>query len=145
MVPFNMTTKNNRPNTVCFVRMRTCLVCIELTWGVRTQTRQRQTTQNTQDMTTGGCAKMCAGYLTLSVANTAYCRVIDELLICTYLERRSQDRAVGIAPGYGLDDRGVGVRVPVGSRIFCSPRRSDRLWSPPNLLSDGYRKIFSRE
>jgi hypothetical protein len=28
--------------------------------------------------------------------------------------------------GYGLDDRGVGVRVPVGSRIFSSPRRSDR-------------------
>jgi hypothetical protein len=24
----------------------------------------------------------------------------------------------GIATGYGLDDRGVGVRVPVGSRIF---------------------------
>jgi hypothetical protein len=26
--------------------------------------------------------------------------------------------AVGIATGYGLDDRGVGVRVPVGSRIL---------------------------
>jgi hypothetical protein len=31
---------------------------------------------------------------------------------------RSRDIAVGIATGYGLDDRGVGVRVPVGSRIF---------------------------
>jgi hypothetical protein len=30
---------------------------------------------------------------------------------------RSQDSVVGIATGYGLDDRGVGVRVPVGSRI----------------------------
>jgi hypothetical protein len=30
----------------------------------------------------------------------------------------SRDSAVGIATGYGLDDRGVGVRVPVGSRIF---------------------------
>jgi hypothetical protein len=30
-------------------------------------------------------------------------------------ERR--DSVVGIAIGYGLDDRGVGVRVPVGSRI----------------------------
>jgi hypothetical protein len=29
--------------------------------------------------------------------------------------------------GYGLDDRGVGVRVPAGSRIFSSPRRSERL------------------
>jgi hypothetical protein len=27
--------------------------------------------------------------------------------------------AVGIATVYGLVDRGVGVRVPVGSRIFC--------------------------
>jgi hypothetical protein len=29
----------------------------------------------------------------------------------------NRDNAVGIATGYGLDDRGVGVRVPVGSRI----------------------------
>jgi hypothetical protein len=27
---------------------------------------------------------------------------------------------VGIATGYGLDDQGVGVRVPVGSRILFS-------------------------
>jgi hypothetical protein len=32
-----------------------------------------------------------------------------------------QDRAVGIAIGYELDDRGVWVRVPVGSRIIFSP------------------------
>jgi hypothetical protein len=31
---------------------------------------------------------------------------------------RSQDSIVGIAPGYGLDDQGVEVRVPVWSRIF---------------------------
>jgi hypothetical protein len=31
------------------------------------------------------------------------------------------------------------VRVPVGSRIFTSPCRPDRLWGPPNLLSNGYR------
>jgi hypothetical protein len=33
----------------------------------------------------------------------------------------------GIAISYGLDDLGVGVRVPVGSRIFSSPDRPDRL------------------
>jgi hypothetical protein len=37
------------------------------------------------------------------------------------------DSAVGIATGYGLDERGVGVRVPVGSRIFSFPNRPDRL------------------
>jgi hypothetical protein len=30
---------------------------------------------------------------------------------------RSSDGVVGIATGYGLDDREVGVQVPVGSRI----------------------------
>jgi hypothetical protein len=45
----------------------------------------------------------------------------------------------GVASRYGLDDSGVGVRVPVGSRIFSSPRHPDRLWGSPNLLSNGYQ------
>jgi hypothetical protein len=32
----------------------------------------------------------------------------------------SWDSVVGITIGYGLGDRGVGVRVPVGSRIFST-------------------------
>jgi hypothetical protein len=40
---------------------------------------------------------------------------------------RRRDGAVGIAVGYGLDDRGVGVLVPLGSRIFSSPCCPDRL------------------
>jgi hypothetical protein len=59
-----------------------------------------------------------------------------------YTIRRSQDKVVGIATGYGLDDRVVGVRVPVGQKIFSSPRRPDRLWGPPILLSNGYRELF---
>jgi hypothetical protein len=43
-----------------------------------------------------------------------------------------------------LDDRGIGVRVPVGSRISTSPYRPDRLCGPPNLLSNGYRGLFPR-
>jgi hypothetical protein len=50
---------------------------------------------------------------------------------------------VGIVTGYGLDDRGVGVWVPVKSRIFSSPHCPDRLWGPPNL-SNGYRGLFRR-
>jgi hypothetical protein len=38
---------------------------------------------------------------------------------------KSRDSVVGIATGYGLDDQGIGVRVPVGARIFSSPRRPD--------------------
>jgi hypothetical protein len=49
--------------------------------------------------------------------------------------------AVGIVTGYWLDDRGIGVRVPVVPRIFTSPYRPDRYWSPPSLLSNGYRRV----
>jgi hypothetical protein len=45
---------------------------------------------------------------------------------------RRRDSSVGVATGYRLDDQGVGVRVPVGSRFFSSPRRPDRFWGPPN-------------
>jgi hypothetical protein len=44
-----------------------------------------------------------------------------------YIFKPIRDSVFGIAAGYGLDDRGVGVRVPVESRFFCSPRRPDRL------------------
>jgi hypothetical protein len=57
---------------------------------------------------------------------------------------RSQDSVVGIAISYGLDDREVGVRVPVELRIFSSPDRPDRLWGPLNLLSNGYSWLFPR-
>jgi hypothetical protein len=51
--------------------------------------------------------------------------------------KASRDSTVGIATGYGLDGRGIGIRVPVGSRISSSPRRPDRFWGPPNPLSSG--------
>jgi hypothetical protein len=61
----------------------------------------------------------------------------------TYLVFGIQDNAVGIATGYGLDDRGVGIRVPVGPRIFSSLCRPDWLWGPPSFLSNGYRELFA--
>jgi hypothetical protein len=54
---------------------------------------------------------------------------------------RSLGSAVGIAIGYGLDGRGVGVRVPVRARFFFSPQRPDKLWGPLSLLSKGYRGV----
>jgi hypothetical protein len=61
---------------------------------------------------------------------------------------RNRESAVGIATGSGLDDRGPEVRVPVGSRIFSSPRRPDRLWGStqppiqwvPRALSPGVKR-----
>jgi hypothetical protein len=55
----------------------------------------------------------------------------------------SRDSVVHIKTGYWLDDRGVGVRVSVGSRIFSSPRRPDWLWGPTSLLLNAYRGALS--
>jgi hypothetical protein len=62
-----------------------------------------------------------------------------------YVTIKSRDSADGIATAYGLDDRGVGVGVPVGLRIFTFPSRPDRLRGPPKLLLHGYRGLFPRE
>jgi hypothetical protein len=44
------------------------------------------------------------------------------------IEFNEPESAVGIATGYGLDDRGFGVPVAVGSRTFSSPSHPDWLW-----------------
>jgi hypothetical protein len=59
-----------------------------------------------------------------------------ELFVCGL---RSRDSVVGTATGYGLYDRGGGVRVPAKSRIFSLSYRQERLWGPHILLSNGYR------
>jgi hypothetical protein len=61
------------------------------------------------------------------------------VLLETHTLNGRRDSVVGIANSYGLVDRGVGVRVQVGSRIFSSQNRPGRFWGPPNLLTNGYR------
>jgi hypothetical protein len=51
----------------------------------------------------------------------------------------------GIATGYGLDDRGVGVRVPVGSRILFTSSTPDLGFTQPiqwvpGALSPGVKR-----
>jgi hypothetical protein len=52
----------------------------------------------------------------------------------------SRDSSIDIATGYGLDERRVGVRAPVGSKTFSSPRRPDRLSGPPGALLPGIKQ-----
>jgi hypothetical protein len=49
------------------------------------------------------------------------------------------DSSVGMALGYGLDDRGSGFRFSTETGNFSLPPRPERLWDPPSLLSNGYR------
>jgi hypothetical protein len=62
--------------------------------------------------------------------------------------RRGRDSAVGIATRYGVDNRGVGVRVPVGSNIFLFSTSSRPVPGPtqphiqwvPGALSPGVKR-----
>jgi hypothetical protein len=54
--------------------------------------------------------------------------------------KKKLDIVVGIATGYRPHDQGVGVRAPVGVRIFTSPGHPDEFWGPPNLLSTGVKR-----
>jgi hypothetical protein len=56
---------------------------------------------------------------------------VETLKIAYFSSIESRGSVVGIATGYELDDRGVRIRVPVGSSIFTSPYHSDRPWDLP--------------
>jgi hypothetical protein len=55
--------------------------------------------------------------ISLSVTETIAVEFSGLKSVTKKLVVRSRDSVVGIETGYGLDYRGVGVRVPIGSRI----------------------------
>jgi hypothetical protein len=57
-----------------------------------------------------------------------------------YWNLTERNFGAGIATVYGLDGRGVRVRIPVGVRFFSPPRHPDR--GPPSLLSNRYGGLF---
>ena len=52
----------------------------------------------------------------------------------------SWSRVVGIATR--LQIRRFGVRIPVETSLFSSPKRPDRLWGPPSFVFNEYRRSF---
>jgi hypothetical protein len=60
---------------------------------------------------------------------------------CVHRLHKNRDSSVGIALGYGLDDRGS---IPGECwEFFSKPPRPERLWGPPSLLSNGYPGALS--
>jgi hypothetical protein len=61
---------------------------------------------------------------------------------CLGLVRESRESSVGIALGFGLDDRDSGVRFPAGTGNFYLHHRVQNGSGPPNLLSNWYQGLF---
>jgi hypothetical protein len=73
-------------------------------------------------------------FLTIMQTCNPWRMCLSRLYCLTSQSGGRRDSSVGIDTDCRLDDRGVGVRVSVRSRIFSSSRHPDRLWGPPNLL-----------
>jgi hypothetical protein len=71
----------------------------------------------------------------LSEVMVLICHVCFILFLFSPYAAKSRDSPVGVALGYGLDDRGYRVRFPEGAgNFFSSPPRPERLWGPPKPL-----------
>jgi hypothetical protein len=77
------------------------------------------------------CCRLLAGYLP------------GLLFDLEHGSNRSQDSAVSIVTGYGLDSQGVRVQVWVVARIFSSPHCPHWFCSPPSLIFRGVLEDLS--
>jgi hypothetical protein len=95
----------------------------------------------------GGGSNFALGFITvcqeiiLAISSGLSLDTITKLQYIYIYISHNRVTAVGIATGYGLDDNGVGIWVPVEVRIFTSPR-PDWLWGPASLLFNGYGGPF---
>jgi hypothetical protein len=66
----------------------------------------------------------------------------NSIILLIYHRHKNRDSAVGIATSYGLDDRRVGVRVPVRSRIFLLSKssRPDTIPFVPGAIYPGVKR-----
>jgi hypothetical protein len=71
-------------------------------------------------------------------------RIKLSLYLIKYDDPKEPRSVVGIATAYGLDNRGIEIRVRIRSRIFISPCHPDRFWDPTNILANGHRVLFLR-
>jgi hypothetical protein len=102
------------------------------------------------------CSNLCTGFLLKSrklLRNSPFFYGVAWKLLniskfsCITSIRRSRDSSVGITTGYGLDDRGVGVRVPVVKNFYFSTLSRPALGSTqppiqwvPGALSAGVKR-----
>jgi hypothetical protein len=83
------------------------------------------------------------GMIEIMISIAVHTRSCWTNLIFTYIQAASRDSTFCIATGYGLDDQGVGIRVPLGARIFISPYRPYWLWGHPASYAMGTGGSFS--
>jgi hypothetical protein len=61
---------------------------------------------------------------------------------CVYKRFKSRDSSVGIATSYGLDDRGVGVRVLVGQKFSLLHLVQTGSWVHPTSYPMGTEGVL---